>query len=51
MVNGDAVDDGMLAVQDTPELPVAHESQIGPLSPVSSATTLCMSCTAVTICG
>ena len=51
MVKGDVVEDGMLAVQDVPALPAAHESQIGPLSPVSSATTLCMSCTAATICG
>ena len=29
-----------------PELPVAHESQTGPLSPVWSAMTLCMSCIA-----
>ena len=42
MLKGDVVDDGMLAVQDTPVLLVAHESQTGPLSPVSSATTLCM---------
>ena len=51
MVKGDAVDDGMSAVQVTPEVPVAHESQTGPLSPVSSAMTPCMSCVAATMVG
>src|ERR1700735_3171282 len=51
MVKGDTVDDGMLAVQDTPDPLCAHESQTGPLSPVSSAITPCIICMADTISG
>ena len=51
MVTGDAVDDGILALQVTPESPVAHELQADPLSPVSSAMTLCISVVAATMVG